>query len=390
MEHLFEYDHLINEGDFCNFSTEKMILKKHVEAGDCVKLFAPRNFGKTSLIKNIIAKNWEGENESKRMVIYADFYSVESLDSISLELTKAFSQAISRKKNFFDKGLDWFKSLKHIRPTWQPPTSSDSFGEFSIRTENNGAVVNFEIIFENIYNLHKNNKMEFLIVMDEFQEVGKIPQACAKLRGALQNFDTQIPIVFLGSKQHLLQEIFNRPKAPFYSWGYSVELHPIPYEEYHSYITTRLARVKKSIELEEAKFLQDKMHRIPEAINRLCDFLARDSDITKITKDDVKKGLLTFVDRSRSIYEEVFASFNHNERHVLLAMAKLGTVENITGKTFLIEVPMISKTTVSDITKRFLNDSVITKTIDEKKKVSLSYQITDPFLEAFLLQYKVA
>ncbi|MBF0367552.1 MAG: ATP-binding protein [Oligoflexia bacterium] len=356
-----------------------------------MKIYGPRNFGKTSLVKNILAPKWESENRDNRIILYADFYSVESLENISIELTKGFNKAISAKKNLFDKGMNWVKSLKNIRPVWQPSTTGDGIGDFSIRTEHNNEIVDFEILFENINNLSCNKKnkkkgLEFLIILDEFQEIAKIKRAEAKLRNALQNLASNIPVIILGSKQHLLSQVFDRPKAPFYSWGYTIELHPIDYEQYNNYLNERFTQINQSIDLETSTYLQNKLNRIPEAINRFCDFIARDSLIANISKEIVDLKIQEFIDKSRSLYENNYTQFNKNPRKVLLALAKARVVSAVTGQKFLKEVPSVSKTGVSDIVKTLLDDSVISRDISSDGE--FLYRISDPFLREFLIRYK--
>ncbi|MBF0205316.1 MAG: hypothetical protein HQK53_00360 [Oligoflexia bacterium] len=387
MDRYFEYDRLINEEDFCNFTKEQDMLKEYIDAGDCVKVFGPRNFGKTSMVKNIIARKWEAEKHKIRAVIYVDFFSIESIDNISFELTKAFGQALSNKKNLFEQGMDWVKKLKNVRPVWQPATSGDGLGEFSIRTENNEAVVDFELIFKNIHRLQKNKKIEFLIIMDEFQEIAKIKGAEAKMRGALQEFSCNIPVVILGSKQHILSEIFDRPQAPFYSWGITLEMKYISYQHYHNYINKRFLLAKKKIDETNARYLQDKLNRIPEAINRLCDFIARNSKSTEINGTIIDNQMKEFIDRSRSIYEENFARFRSNHRKVLLAFAKLGTVTGVSGQDFLKEVPQVSKSGVTEIVRKLLDDSIISRNSNDKGE--WQYQIADPFMREYLINYKL-
>ncbi|MBF0299359.1 MAG: hypothetical protein HQK51_11600 [Oligoflexia bacterium] len=387
MKKYFEYDRLIEEKDFCNFSKEKELLYKHIERGDCVKIFAPRNFGKTSLIKNILAKKWEKENPEHRVILYADFYSIENLENISLELTKSFNLSFSNKKSFFDKGMEWTKMLKNIRPVWQPSSNGEGIGEFSIRTEQNHDIVDFEILFENINRLQKNKQMEFLVILDEFQEIAKIKRAEAKLRNALQNLSNKIPVVILGSKQHLLSKIFDNPKAPFYSWGFTLELHPIDYEQYTTYLNQRFKEASKHIDLKNSQYIQDKLNRIPESINRFCDFLARDPLVKIINKTVIDDKIKEFIDRSRSIYEENLIQFKKNPKKVLLALTKVGEITAITGQNFLKEIPDVSKTGVSDIMKNFLDDSVVSRKINQDG--SFSYKIVDPFMREFLLRYKL-
>ena len=377
----FEYDRLIKEEDFCNFSSEKEKLFDHICAGDCVKIFGPRNFGKTSLVKNIVADKWVKADANHRAIIYADFYSVLSLHDISLELTKAFNHALAGKKSLFDKGLDWIKTLKQLRPVWSPSLDGDGVGEFSIKTESNSSVIDFELIFQNVNELQRAGKMNFLIILDEFQEISKIKAAEARLRNALQCFTINIPVVILGSKQHLLNQIFNRPKSPFYSWGITMEIEAIPYQQYCSYMNQRFVLAQKKIGPEISHYLQDKMNRIPESINRLCDIIARELETSVIDIPAINCAIKILIDQSRSLYEIQFASLNINQRKVVIALAQVGKITSITGVVFLQKTNGVSKSGVAEIVKKLLDESVISRVQGE-------YCLTDPLFREYVIQHK--
>lgn len=64
--------------------------------------------------------------------------------------------------------------------------------------------------------------------------------------------------------------MFSRPRAPFASWGGAhCAFGVIPYQEYQTYMSERFQAVGLTIDLDAARYLQDKMSRNPEAINRL-------------------------------------------------------------------------------------------------------------------------
>jgi AAA+ ATPase superfamily predicted ATPase len=384
MGYYFEYDRLIDSKDICNYNEEKKIISDHVNAGDCLKIYGLRNFGKTSLIKNVIAEDWEAENPKKRIIIYADLYSVETNEDISFEITKAFNISISKKLTLLDKSLDWLKSLKNIRPVWRLPVDSNDMGEFSIHTEKNEAVVDFEIVFDNINNLY--NKFEFLIVLDEFQEISKIKGAEAKLRNSLQKLNNKVPVIVLGSKYHLLKKIFNRPKAPFHQWGMTLELSEIKYDEYFEYMKARFAKAGKTISPDVSKYIQDKMNRIPEAINRLCDFIARDESIKEVTTGIIDRKINSFLELSASNYSGIYSALNQKERTVLKALACADKVKSVMGKDFLKNIPGISKSGVNEIVNRFLDNSLIYKI--ERASTESFYTIADPFLKYYVAEFK--
>lgn len=122
---------------------------------------------------------------------------------------------------------------------------------------------------------NKKKYFDFLIVLDEFQEIARIKKAEALLRGALQTLGSNISVIILGSKQHLLAQIFEKPRAPFYSWGYTMEFKDIAFDKYTNYINQRFANYGLSISEQDSEYLQTQLHRIPESINRFCDFLCK-------------------------------------------------------------------------------------------------------------------
>jgi hypothetical protein len=164
-------------------------------------------------------------------------------------------------------------------------------------------------------------------------------------------------------------------------------MRPIAYDEYFSYIKERFDNYNIAVSVELSKYIQDCMFRVPENINRFCDYIVKNVEEGELSKNAVDLLILDFVDKSRSIYEEIFSYFKENPRKVVLALAKLGKVYSINGTTFILAVAGISKTGITDIVKRLLDESVITKNLDDKGKSY--YQLNDPFFVQFLKSYKL-
>ena len=382
---LFVYDRLIEEAEFCNFEDEKRELLASVEKGACVKVFAPRNFGKTSLVRNIVAKKWEELDSDNRIVVYADFFSARTLEEISAELTKAFNIALTRKKGILAKGAEFFSLLTKVRPVWSPPTDSDSLGEFSIRTTHDRHVVDLETVLENIDNLSRRGKYSFLVILDEFQEIKNNPRAEAKLREALQKLSPTIPVVVMGSKHHLLQQIFETHNAPFASWGKTFELGRIPTAHYTAYANKKLKTTERYLQEDASEFMQMKLLHIPEAMNRFCDFLSEKVPRGPITKTQILPTLDSFVDASRSVYASLYADFSIHERRVVRALAILGGVTTIAGKDFLAAVNGTSKTGALAIVQKLLDKGFIQRSANHLGQQE--YLLADPFFRRFIENY---
>ena len=56
----FHFDALVDESDFCNYHKERKLLLQSIQKGRKTALYGRRNFGKTSLIRNVIASQWLG------------------------------------------------------------------------------------------------------------------------------------------------------------------------------------------------------------------------------------------------------------------------------------------------------------------------------------------
>ena len=384
---LFVYDRLIDEEHFCNFDAERRELLRAVEQGACVKLFAPRNFGKTSLIRNIVARKWEEANKENRVVVYADLFSVRTLEEISAEITKAFNVAITRKKGILAKGADFFTQLTKVRPVLSPPTDADSLGEFSIRTLQDSPVVDFEIVFENVNSLSRMGKYSFLVILDEFQEIKRVSRAEAKLREALQKLDPSISVVVMGSKHHLLKQIFETHNAPFANWGKTIELGFIPPAQYTSYANDKLRTTNCYLEDDASEFLQNTLLHIPEAMNRFCDFLSEKSPRGAIKRSQILTELDAFVDSSRSLYSSHYADFSPHERRIIRALAVLGNVVNISGKEFLSMVTGTSKSGTVAIVDKLLDKGIVYR--DANALGQQEHHLADPFFKRFVEKHQL-
>ena len=381
---LFVFDRLIDASEFCNFKKERESLLRQLNNNQCVKLFAPRNFGKTSLLKNIISTEWQDVNADKRIAIYVEFYSVKSHEDISLKLSIAFNQALSSKKTLGQKLNQIVQNLKFVRPTWKPPTDENSFGEFSLQSNSGAKYIPFEQLFAQIQNLQIAGTFEFLIIFDEFQEIAHIAKAEAQLRECLQKLSPDIPIVICGSKEHLLQKIFHEPKRPFHNWGSTLELKPILTSEYTEYINGKLSLVNLKINEEASALLQQKLNFIPEQINRVCEFAASQfsgKNFREIKPIDIAPLLKKFISDSESVYSRHFAQLSASERAVILAIANAGKIEKTNSKQFLKFIPSLTAASVNRIIIRLLDGSILQRVAIDNK---LHIQLEDPLFALYI------
>lgn len=198
-------------------------------------------------------------------------------------------------------------------------------------------------------------------------------------RNAFQQLSS-LPIIILGSKKHLLKNIFALPKSPLANFGKDVVIEPIDYDKYHDYITERFKSKKLKISEKDSKYLQDLMHRQPEAINLLCHEIFHNNAGKKVDKEIISKAIQQILDQRSKRFEVMLSSFSTAEEKVIVGIAKEQNVSQPQSKEFTTKVNLTAKTVKTNIDK-LMNQGVIDN--DDGK-----YHICDPLLSLYLKNFR--
>jgi len=211
--------------------------------------------------------------------------------------------------------------------------------EASLKAAAGSSMPKIETFFDNIKKMHESG-IQVAIVIDEFQDVALASGSEQLLREEMQKLPFEIPIIILGSKQHLLAKIFQKPKAPFFSWGKRLAIKPLPIDEYNSYIEERFSAHNIKADKETLTALQKTLLYNPEAINMFCSHIVyhlgdqKDPDgiLTQKTMDLILKD---YVSSLGGEFETYLDTYTKNEVKVLTLIAKQGFLKNPMGKETL-------------------------------------------------------
>lgn len=372
----FYYDTLLEEENLCNLNREKELIFQGVLGGKKLVIYGPRNFGKTSLIKNVIIPRFRKKHK-KGFVLFADLMEVKNLESIHHRIRAGFEKSFADsfpRRNLLDTARRFLQSLR-------PQVTLDELtGQptLSLTSQSSSPCPTFAEIFSTIREKIAK-EMPVLIVLDEFQDIAFVPEAQGLFRQALQEFGN-IPVILMGSKRHILSKIFSQPSAPLAAFGEDVEFKPIPYEEYHRYILERFRERKLTIDNRDAKELQDALFRIPEAINIVCAYLCSTFYNRTIGAEDIFPAIDKVIEGRSSRYEELLSLLSEKEEEVLERLAQQGRLKHPTSQEFLRGVHA-SHRSVKLIVDRFMDRSLIDRTDD-------GYRVSDPMFYYFLRKYR--
>ncbi len=372
----FIFDCLVDRENICNLKEEQNKLFQFIEKKMNVVLYAPRNYGKTSLLKNIIIPDYRKNNKNKAFVFFADLFQVKGIESIISRLTVAFERSF--EKSFPVKSV--IENIKNMFGSFQPEVNIDPLTNnvnISVKPILKRKSYSVQSIFELIEQISK--KIPTIVIIDEFQDISLVPEAEALFRTAFQNINS-LPIVLLGSKRHILTQMFANPNSPLYSWGVDVEFNPIDYKEYHSYIQQRFKNKNIDINLDISINLQDLMNRIPESINILCYNIMELFPGKNIKENMIYEALYFILENRESRYETYLGLLSKTEEKVLICLAAEDGVEQKAGKKF-VSLTGYTPRTVSKIMDKLMNVGIV-------EKVDSKYRIIDPLLNNYLLKYR--
>ena len=370
---VFSTDTVLDANDICNLFATRLELLGGVKAGKRFVFFGLRNTGKTSLLKSIIIPAFQRENPNGS-AIFLDVMDVKSEDDFSRRLQTALEEGISQSTGAKEFVKDLVKALKQIRPQFQIDSNTGETS-FSLGFEPNERTLPIQTLFKEIGTSHKKRKA--LIVMDEFQDIEKVPTLAAKLRRYLQELPSDLPIIVSGSKKHILSRMFADPKAPFAGWGRPLEIETISVDDYLPYANQRFSSFDLNLTREGCEYLHDRMRQIPEPMNIVCDHLTRSNlSGTEISTKDVICAIKDVIKQRSSLYVERLGRYTEKDQRFLKAMADLQIVEKPTGKHFLKRANLSGSGCLSLLRK--LEDAAMIY------KNEVGYYVADPLLEIFL------
>jgi hypothetical protein len=371
----FVFDGLVEDENICNLEAESKELLKRLQQGKNTILYAPRNYGKTSLIKNRILPQF-GKLPKKSFPFFCDLMGVSDMQSIANRLSKALAQqmAISTPVG------DIFEKTKMILTSLRPEVSVDPVSglpQFSLQIQHMKPNTSIEEIFNALQRLAKTYRVA--VVLDEFQDIAEVPEAQAVFRKIFQEL-RGVPIILMGSKQHLLSQLFAPPQAPLANFGMDLEIPPIEYDTYYRYMRERFAIHGFKINLPESTYLQNLMWRIPEPINMLCYHLLAQTKSKTITRERIHQGLKHCLDQRQSRFEFSLNQFSVNENKILVAISRIKLLPEPNAKSFL-QMLNLTPRSVGQIVKKLYDDGTLEKT-------SEGYRIADPLMHYYLMEYR--
>lgn len=312
---------------FCDREKETHDLLEALENGRNISLISPRRMGKTGLIHNLFyylqgeQKEWE--------CIYIDIYATKSLADFVRVLTR---EVVTKLASPIQRiGSNITNLLRGIKLTMEfdPITNQPQWG---VGFQPQEAMQTLDGVFQFL----KTVDQSVVIAIDEFQQIKEYPEQNveALLRTHIQNAHN-VRFIFSGSKQHLMSQMFDSPKHPFYSSTQRLHLQTIDEDVYYKFASTHL----KGKGLEISKELFHAMYLTVDGVTWYVQSLLNKMygiyENQVLTDEDFRRCLQIINSSRQEDYRNLYKLLTPNQATLLVAIAKEHSVKAPTAGAFM-------------------------------------------------------
>ena len=357
---------------FCDREEELQLMLRNCINNTDMTLISQRRMGKTGLILRLFDELRETRPEIH--TIYLDIFASRSIDDFIKLLAEAIMKSFQPKTSIGDKLMTFIKSLR-------PQLSFDNItGEPQLQ-------IAYQTAHEKEYTLRglldflDSQNEHIVIAIDEFQQIRDYPEK--NMEALLRTYIQQthhLTFIFCGSKKHLMADIFSNEKKPFYNSTAFVSLDKISEVSYAAFIRRLLDERGRSITDEALQFILEWTRRHTYYTQQVCHTVFA-NESTNITIDDVKCACLQLMKQGETVFLQYRQMLTDKQWNYLIAVAKEGSVQQITASEFLknhnIGTPSTSRRLADALCEKgLLNDDI---TLD-----GTTYSVGDVFLSRWM------
>jgi hypothetical protein len=263
MSNPFSFGTVVLGKDFANREKELHELTRRLKGTIRIFLVAPRRYGKTSLIKNVL----QLLEKDGVLTAYVDLYwANSSTEFMELWMSNVIrgSRSIARKAARF---------IKDFLPGVRPKLSFDPSGnpQLTLDLVRDAPASAVDEVLHLPARIAKAEKKHFVVVLDEFQEILRLDgeRLERQMRAAIQQH-RNVSYLFAGSKTSILIDMVSDQTRPFYQMGTLMSLDKIPIKEFKSFIEDKFVQSGMRISPSALDRLMERSENVPHYVQLLC------------------------------------------------------------------------------------------------------------------------
>jgi uncharacterized protein len=241
----FTFGALALDKAFTDRDAELRELVADMQNGQDVLVYAPRRYGKSSLVLRAAQR----AIRKGVLVAYCDLMRTPTKERLAAALAKTiYSDLESAAGQAIERATRLFRGLR-VTPTMEVDPIDGSL-RFVFHAGRRKAAIDdtIEALLALPGQIAAERKRRAVLVFDEFQEVVTLDRHFPNLMRAVFQEQPEVAHVYLGSKRHVLDRIFDDENEPFWRSAKRLEIGPIALAEFGRFVRRRFDETEKGID----------------------------------------------------------------------------------------------------------------------------------------------
>jgi uncharacterized protein len=315
----FTFGDLALDEAFTDREDELREVVSNMVNGQNVLVYAPRRYGKSSLV----LRASQEALRAKALVGYCDLMKTPTKERFAAALAKTiYADIASPVDQAFERAANLFRGLRIIPAMEIDPSDGSLRFSFQPGRRQQDIDDTIERLLELLGELAAERKRRVVMIFDEFQEVLALDARFPNLMRAVFQAQPEVSHVYLGSKRHLLERIFNDRNEPFWRSAKQLEIGMIAPEKFATFIQARFSETGKRITPEALERLLQASGGHPYGAQELAYFVWElVPEGGEATFADVDTALTKVLRSEHNHFTQLWEDAPHRQRLLMLAFA---------------------------------------------------------------------
>jgi AAA+ ATPase superfamily predicted ATPase len=315
----FKYGPIALDESFTDRDDEVRELRRDAVNGQDAVVFAPRRYGKTSLVwrvSQVLVKD-------KALVAQVNLMFTPTKEKLAERLAKEIHENLLGPTGKVKEAMRVFAGLR-ISPTM---TVDPSDGSLNFGFAGGHAAADVDATLERLFRLlgeiGAERKRRVVLIMDEFQEVMELDENMTKLLRSVFQEQPEVAHLYLGSKRHMMERIFNDENEPFWRSAKRMELGPIPPALFAPFIVDGFRKHDRDVETEVVERIFAMTGGHPYATQEISYFLWEQTPAGETADvNDLGVALDKLLRSEHSHFSDLWERAPASQRTLLIALAR--------------------------------------------------------------------
>lgn len=347
--------------------------RKLADGSTNVVLFAPRRYGKTSLVVKVLEQL---ATEDGIDGICFDMMRIPTLARFCEEYANAVYGLFGGHRELLHKIGDY---LSHLHPVVSLsdngcPAITFRYGESLTPTSVSEVLDLPERLASDAGGKH------VVVAFDEFQEVAALSKELPleKIFRSCIQAHRHVRYVFLGSKTHLMKRMFGDSTRPFYNSAFSMPLGKPPADESVEFLVSRFGNAGIDLASAMADAIVSVSENIPyylQAVASLTFEEVLSGGRREVAEADVASAVDTLVGSNAELYDERLRNLSAAKRSIVDALAKEPT--SLFDERYRMSHSLPVSSTLHTALKELVDDGIVESENDV-------YRLSDPMFVRYI------